>query len=240
MTTYHQGTRCSHQRTLRAPFEHLFPLPGRPFLSFSKGFDHARNRRLTTWTTVVGVALLAGCGGAKPAPGPGESLGVVPDLRGTKVMVFPLQSAQGFDRLAFDPEFTSALDRMGNGIDWVLPDDLRRIRSRTPGLDMQVDNLPVGVFLQTEVRRIGDPLYGYLRRMGAVADSDVALVPVGAGGADTAIEVAATLIDARSGRVIWYGVVEGEGQSASDSAGLTAAAEALARTLAPYGTREGL
>ena len=196
------------------------------------------------------LVVLLGCGGPPPPPGPGQSLGVVPDLRGARVMVFPLQSAQGFDRLRFDPELTHALTQRGVGIEWVLPDELRRIQDRTPGLDMRVENLPVGVFLQTEVRRIGDPLYGYLRRLGAVANSDLALVPVAGGTGQrpeeegtasptAAVDVAATLIETRSGRVLWYGVVEGQGRSPDDPAALATAADALARLMAPYGPSRG-
>lgn len=191
------------------------------------------------------TAMLA-CGGAKAPPGPGQSMGVVPDLRGRKVMVFPLQAAAGFDRMRFEPELNHALAQRASGIEWVLPDDLRGIRERTPGLDMEVDNLPVGVFMQTEVRRIGDPLYGYLRRLGAVADSDIALIPVGGGKGivpppeddpdfePSELEVAATLIDTRSGRVLWYGVVEGQGAGLDDPATLASAADELARLMAPY------
>ena len=192
------------------------------------------------------LTVMLACGGTKPPPGPGQHIGMVPDLRGLKVMVFPLQAAHGFDRMRFEPEMNHALATLGPGIEWVLPEDLRRIRERTPGLDMEVENLPVGVFLQAEVRRIGDPLYGYLRRLGAVANSDIALVPVGGGKGivpppsdDPAfvpaeLEVAATLIDARSGRVLWYGVVEGDGDGLDDPRTLASAAEALARLMAPY------
>ena len=110
----------------------------------------------------------------------------------------------------------------------------------------------MGVFLQAEVSRVGDPLFGYLRRMGALMSSDFALIPVlaryrpespgGAGVANApsrppAIEIAATLIAIRTGQVLWFGMVEGAPGAANDARTLATAADALSRRLLPFSAR---
>jgi hypothetical protein len=95
------------------------------------------------------------------------------------------------------------------------------------------------MFLQAEVRRIGDPLFGQLRRLAALADGRLALIPIAVRHrADTperpgAIEVVATLLDATSGDVFWFGVVEGVPGGGADPRALASAADALARRLLP-------
>ena len=132
---------------------------------------------------LAGTAIIVvGCAGQTAAPEAGYAAGLVPDLRGVRVMVLPVQAARGLDS-GSDPdrEVAFALSERGGGVDWIWPTEIRAIAERTPGLDMNVDGLPVNVFLQAEVRRIGDPLYGNLRRLSAVANADVALVPVQVG-----------------------------------------------------------
>jgi len=76
-------------------------------------------------------------------------------------MVFPVQirTAVPGDRLDF-------------------PDELEALLARAPAVDSAVRGLPVGIFLSAEVQRIGDPLFGQLRRLGALSGSDIALIPV--------------------------------------------------------------
>ena len=100
--------------------------------------------------------------------------------------------------------------------------------------------LPVGFFLRAQVERIGDPLFGQLLRLGALANSEVALIPVairpGADGADgeSVVEIVATIVDVRSGRVIWFGVVSGRPGSVADFGSLASAVEVFAATLLWY------
>lgn len=202
--------------------------------------------------THVGIAALAAlaavaCASTPQAPpAAGEARGALPDLEGRKVMVFPVQRLRGLDR-DLDPaaEVAYAFETRG-GAEWILPADLRRAVERTPGLELSADALPVDVFLRAEVDRIGDPLFGLLRRMAAVTGADLALVPVearpGAAQADAAeagaasslrrVEIAATLINARTGRVFWFGVVDAE-SAGGDAGALAGAAEALARAVTP-------
>lgn len=187
------------------------------------------------------TAVGTGCASGGTVPGAGTTSGFVPDMRGIKVMLLPVQDVRGLPRSA-DPEaeVVFALTDRSDEVDWITPDALRSTAERTPGLDFGLERLSVGVFMTREVERIGDPLYGHLRRMGAVENSDFALIPVmvrfrpETAEKHGAIEIAATLIQPRSGRVIWFGIVEGEASGPTDASGLARAANNLARTLLPY------
>jgi hypothetical protein len=181
---------------------------------------------------------MAGCAHRKAAPpGPGTSRGTPPDLRGVRVMVFPVQSVQGVQGDA-DAEVAFGLRARSAAVDWVLPDRLRESLAGAPSLDTRIQGLPVGAFGAGEVRRVGDPLYGQLRRLGALVDAAVAFIPLSAsvlqdpdGGA---VVVAATLIDVRTGYVLWFGVVKGDSGDPGEPRALASAVDALARTLLWY------
>ena len=166
-------------------------------------------------------------------------------------MLFPVQALQGIGE-SVDAELAFALANRGGGVDWVLPAQMTRATASSPGLDARLTGLPVGMFMQAEVSRVGDPLFGFLRRMGALMSSDVALIPVMAryrpespGGAGVAnapatpsgIEIAATLIAIRTGQVLWFGLVEGSPGPANDTRALATAADALSRRLLPFPAR---
>ena len=158
-------------------------------------------------------------------------------------MVFPVQRSRGLDQgLDASAEVAFALEARG-GADWIMPAELRRAVDRTPGLQLTADGLPVDMFLRAQVDRVGDPLYGHLRRMAAITSSDIALLPVQAragepdGSGDSMVSLAATLINARTGRVYWFGIVEGV--SAGGAAGaLASASEALAKAMTPLMGRD--
>lgn len=192
------------------------------------------------------LLTLTACGGGTGVEEPGTAFGGVPALAGVRVMVFPVQRHAG---VAADPtpELVFALGSAPD-VRWLAPAELEAVLRRSPGLDARLRELPVDVFLQREVRRIGDPLYGILRRLAAVTGGEVALVPVEvrhrrdvpaqAAGADAVpgpgrIEVVATLISPRTGRVLWTGVVEGRPGAPDDHGALASAVEALVRRLAP-------
>lgn len=213
----------------------------------------ASARRAGGRRPLLGLALLAavtapswGCAGA-PAPAAGQARGSVPSLLGRSVIVFPVQRNLGV-RGDATAEMVFALEGPGEGPDWLLPAELERVLAQSPGLDAPLENLPVDVFLQAQVNRIGDPIYGVLRRIGAVTDADLALLPVavrpgvpaepedGAAAAEEGpvpVEFVATLIEVRTGRVVWFGVEAGAAGAADDPGRLASAAEALARRLVP-------
>lgn len=205
--------------------------------------EPAPPRRGAVAALLAAVGLLAGCASA-PAPQAGQSRGYVPTLDGREVIVFPVQRNLGVEGDA-TAELVFALEGPGAGPAWLLPDELRRTLARSPGLDAPLDNLPVDVFLRAQVNRIGDPIYGVMRRIGAVTGADLALLPVavrpGAAGVDSAgaadgpvpAEYVAALLEVRTGRVVWFGVEEGSAGPRDDPRRLASAAEALARRLVP-------
>ncbi len=154
-------------------------------------------------------------------------------------MVFPVQIREGVPADA-GPEIVFSLRTRGTEIDWIFPDELEDLLARSPSVDSDVRGLPVGVFLSAEVERVGDPLYGQLRRMGALTGADIALIPVavragaeGVGGVSV-VEIAATIVNVRNGQVIWFGIVAGRPGSVADFGSVASAVEALTETLLWY------
>jgi hypothetical protein len=185
------------------------------------------------------VLMGSGCAGQAAPPEPGTSQGAPPDLRGRRVMVLPVQDIRGVVGDA-DAELAFGLRGRGSSVDWILPDRLEGALARAPGLDTRVHGLAVGAFSAAEVRRVGDPLYGELRRLAALVDAEAALLPVWAEavtvpGEGTAVRFAVAVVDVRTGRVLWFGVAEGGHHPVGDPRGLASAVDALARTLLWYG-----
>ncbi len=199
-----------------------------------------RQRRMLLGVSAV-VALVGCGGGVAPPPAPGQNRGVPPDLRGRRVVLLPVQEVIG---VGGDPyaELVFTLTDRGREIDWILEEEVSAALSRSPALDARTRGLPVGLFLQAEVDRVGDPLFGQLRRMSGLVDADVILLPILASfqanenvpGSGPRVRLTATMIDARTGRVFWFGVEEGGDFPAGDPRGLASAVEALARTVLWY------
>lgn len=188
---------------------------------------------------LLAALLLASCAHTAEPPAPGASQGIPPDLRGRRVMVLPVQLVSGIQQGDPDAELAFGLTAREPGVDWVLPPEIERALARAPTIDARTRGLPVGAFLAAEVERIGDPLYGQLIRMAALVDGEVALLPVQMqAGAATEngrpLQASAALIDVRSGRVLWFGVVEGAPVAPDDPRGLASVMEVLARTVLWY------
>ncbi|HSG46970.1 MAG TPA: hypothetical protein VLA43_04045 [Longimicrobiales bacterium] len=189
---------------------------------------------------LASLCLVAACMGRAAAPEPGTSQGTPPDLRGSKVMVLPFQDVRS---VVGDPdaELAFSLQDRGPEVTWILPSRLQSVLDRSPGMT-RIRGLPVGVFSTGEVRRIGDPLYGELRRLGAMVDGEVALIPLGASlqapdSLGVAVRVSAAVIHVRTGRVLWFGMLEGDHHETPDLSTLASAVDALARTLLWYSGR---
>jgi len=152
-------------------------------------------------------------------------------------MVLPVQSRAGGVPGDPDAELAFALSERQGRVQWILPAELRRIAAASPGMGPPLQGLAVGVFLQAEVRRVGDPLYGDLRRLAGMAGAAAALVPVEVRShpaeepGESTVGFASALIDTRSGRVYWFGIVEGEAGPSGSPAVLASAAAALARSV---------
>lgn len=189
----------------------------------------------------LAVVLVLAAGGCHkktaPPPEPGKPMGRPPDLRGTRVMVLPVQSAMGFAGDA-DAELAFGLQARGESVSWIFPPQLQEALDRSPGLDTRIRGLAVGAFDVAEVERVGDPLYGDLLRLSALVNSEVALLPVRAwvypGVEGPRVRLSAALIQIRTGRVYWFAVEEGQVRDPADPGALASAVETLARSLLWY------
>lgn len=186
---------------------------------------------------VLGAALLlvAACSSRQP-PSADRPAPPAPDLSGFPVMLLPVQAGRGVPE-GLDDELAFWLTDRGPGVRWVLPEQIDAAIARSPSLGIHPRSLAVSVFQYAEVRNIGDPLFGDLRRLGALVEARYAILPIAAGYVTRAegvrVEIAAAIIDTMGGRVLWYGVVGGETGDQAGSALVASAAQALARTLFP-------
>jgi hypothetical protein len=132
-----------------------------------------------------------------------------------------------------DAELAFALQSRAEAVSWVFPSDVREILDRSPGVRVEMQNLPVTMFLEAEVDRIGDPLFGDLRRASALVGADIALIPVEVRyGVDETYIISTAILSVRTGRVFWYGVVQGGVGEAENPQTLASAADTLARVVA--------
>lgn len=195
------------------------------------------------WLATAALLLtLTACARTTDPPQPGEGRGFPPDLRGRSVMLLPVQHNLG---IPGDPsaEVAFAMTERSDDVEWILEDEIQEILQRSPGIDADTRGLPVAEFLQAEVDRIGDPLYGQLRRMAGLVDADAVVLPVAASfeanteveGSTPRVRLTATIIEPRTGRVLWFGVEEGGDFDRSDPRALASAAERLAQTIIWYG-----
>lgn len=188
---------------------------------------------------VLLVAALGACGPkVREAPGPGTTTGLAPDLRSRRVMVLPVQQNLGV-RGNPDAELAFGLRERDAGVTWIFPDEIEERLRRSPGVQTSTRGLQVSQFLQAEVERVGDPLFGDLLRMSVLVDAQVALIPIQASlqaepDADPTVRFWTTLIDVRTGRVLWFSVLEGQPAPADDPRGLASAVERVAREMLWY------
>lgn len=183
------------------------------------------------------AVLSAACGGSgEPSPIP--TLPAV-GLAGETALVFPLQrSLISGDA---EREMVYALRARRGARNWVFPDDLRTTLARSPNLNVPADDLPVDIFFEAEVRRIGDPLYGMIRRAASVSGARVAIVPLSVSfrpetvDRPAAVEVFGAMVDVLTGRILWIGTEEGSASGADDPGGLARAMDAFATRFLPAG-----
>ena len=188
---------------------------------------------------LMALALLMAwsCGSPESPPGPGESRGAIPDLRGWTVMVLPVQLRTGVpEGVLADPELAYSLRGRGEGVTWIFPPELDERLERSPAVSTPIRDLPVRMFLQSEVNRVGDPLFGHLLRLATLTGADVALIPVELKyGEDGTYLLSVAVIGTRTGRVSWFAVIEGSAGEAQSPASLASTTEKLARILLPFG-----
>ncbi len=202
---------------------------------------HRRSRHELSRARLLSMALVpavAACASAAPQgpPEAGEQRGGLPMLSGQEVLLLPVQRPD-LDREAVDREFAFALEARAGGVEWIGPDEMRRVMGRSV-MDVPIDRLPIDMFFQAEVTRVGDPVYGMLRRVAALTDATAALIPLSvvmrpeATGVEPGLESMATLLDLRTGRVLWLATVEAPGDPEAPAT-LARLADVLARALQP-------
>jgi hypothetical protein len=188
-----------------------------------------RSSRGALATALVLALALSGCGrGVLSEPAP-------PALDGHRVMLLPVRIG---DPPALDAELAFWLPDRSPAVDWVLPAELQRAVDRAPGWRVRLDALPREI---VDARRrspyLVDPTYSEVRRLGAVTDATLALMPVAvrdaADGAPGELELTVALVDIRGGQVLWIRSVRGRSADGSAHGAAAAVAEALARTLFP-------
>ena len=205
-------------------------------------------RRLRCWLVVAALpVLLTACVGRMIKPPPPAGAASAPALGGFTALVFPVQdgvipSADSTarhwpaERATIDAEIAYWLPQGAPRTHWVLPEAMDKALARSPGLDVDLRNLAVGVFQHAQVKRIGDPLFGDIRKLAAVLNANLAVVPIGAEyvgatreSAKLQIAVAVIKMDAD---VAWFGVIEGADSGVAAPAATASAAQAFARAFA--------
>jgi hypothetical protein len=146
---------------------------------------------------------------------------------------FPLSAER---LLALDAELGYWLAERVPGVRWLASDAIDRAVRQSPLLDVRVRELTVRDFQRARLEMIGDPLYGELRRVGALMDARAALLPVGALWAEEGnglgrVHLAVAIIDTFGGDVLWYGIVAGTPGSRTDDVVIASAAQALAQVM---------
>ncbi|TVP54709.1 MAG: hypothetical protein EA351_12645 [Gemmatimonadales bacterium] len=198
---------------------------------------HSTQIRRLPPAVVLVFLLAAGCGFRSSGPPEvGHDRGGIPDLRGARVLLLPPQVVVG-GHADLERELVFALAERGGDVQWITPERMRDRLDRTPELDIAIDRLAVQPFLAGQLERYGDPLFGELYRLGVVESADLALLPfqvrerVTDDGAR--LEVSASLLRLRTGRVIWTGVLAGDTGPPGSLAATASAVESLARRVVP-------
>lgn len=186
-----------------------------------------RSRRLALMAACA-ATLACGGGGQDGTPDPPPA---PVDLAGARVMLLPARAGEPEE---LERELVSRLTDRGSATDWILPAEIERTVEANPASRFNLDAPRRLGDIGGGVYRLLDPLYGDVRRLGAILDAPMALVPLGTRVAtdSTGVTVALTavLVSIRGGRVVWRHTVQG-GPAATQADAIAGAAQTLARTL---------
>jgi hypothetical protein len=181
-----------------------------------------------TLVVLLGLSMPA-CGRTAP------SAPVPPVLEGQRVMLVPVHAS---DPAGLDAELAHWLPVRAPGVEWVLPAELQAVMDRAPAWRVRLSAMPRSI-AQRRSREpyLVDPTYGDLRRLGAIVDVGLAVLPVATrqleGEGWRALELTVALVEIRGGRVVWLATVRADVPAVSPDGGAGAVAEVLARTLFP-------
>ena len=192
------------------------------------------------------VVLFAACGREAPPPSPDNPQPAVPNLAGVEVMVLPAHPAVGGVPAGFDDALSAVLATEYDNVEWVLPAELIRAAERNPILDVDPTSLSVSILRSDEETHIRDPLFGDLRKLGALVGARYAVVvyrvayyvpadTTGSGRIDGPgrIEAAVAIVDTIGGRILWRGLAAGERGPPGDEVVLATAVQRIATLIGP-------
>ncbi len=190
----------------------------------------------------IGLATLAflgfvACGGGQTSNGAAPEAAPLPTagIAGQEVTVYPLTLVVAEEELGWSEQLQprrEALDRADSliatflterapEVAWVLPEELRRVASRAPGMLANPDQIGTAL-LRGRLERVPDPLRSQLRTLTGVAGGRHAFVPASlvfrsdSGGMGRA-ELTLAIVDVRTARVQWRTVASGVGDQPWDA-----------------------
>lgn len=106
-------------------------------------------------------------------------------------------------------------------VTWILGPDLRRKTRSAPGMLPEPERLGQAALRFENIKRLPDPLFGYLRTIVALADGRLVLVPTSvrltAAEGGVQAETMFVLADARSGTIIWRSAPIAMGRTAAEA-----------------------
>jgi hypothetical protein len=175
-------------------------------------------------------ALLVGAACGRPSAADWATGAPPLHISGQRILLLPVQGMGAQD--ALQAELLFALRDRDPGLTWVSPDELRQTLQRAPQLAGDPAMLPADPLVHHGERRAGDALAAELRRLSALTDTRLVLLPRLVGGEPGQPEVfRAALLDTRTGRVIWWTQLDAPGATGSSRAELAAWAAELAQRL---------
>jgi hypothetical protein len=180
------------------------------------------------------LVLIAGAACASRGADPSAEAAPAPDVGPMRVLVLPIQGAtEDVDVSRLGAEIVFALRAAHPRIDWVAPEDLRRVLRRAPQLALDPDRLPSDPLLHGGERRAGDQLGAELRRYSALVDArDVLLARIERRGAAAGTVLRGAIVDSRTLAVVRHTEIPAE-PGADRLAGLADLAERFARRILP-------
>ena len=174
---------------------------------------------------LVGLACGGARGNAEPNPPPPL------DLDGRRIMLIPARPGAPAE---LDRELAFWLTDAAPATDWILPEQIERTVASNPASRFDLDGPRTLKNMGGENYRIADPLYGDIRRLGAILDAGTAFIPLRfATRTDSlgmTVELTAVVVLIQGGQVLWRHTVR-EGPVDDEAHGAAESAAALARTL---------
>lgn len=118
----------------------------------------------------------------------------------------------------------AALAERAPEVDWTLPDQLRRVARRNPGLVRDPDHMGQAVMRASSLKTVPDPLRSGLRSLSAVTGGRYVFIPAAVivspppgGEAGVRVDIVAVLADTRTAQVVWRTTAPGVGATATEA-----------------------